>query len=159
MLPGIGTVATIAMLLPITFGLPPVGALRLSLDWTTEGVQHLLIASVRVGGRAVPLYWRAYHSSELKKQMSRYEREFIRTLFPEVLAGVKEAVEKSVAKALLPLVRTAISNHRAFPSNTSAPKSSETVKNPLMTGVAGLVIGPPTCAPKASVSCIANRRS
>ena len=27
MLPGIGTVATIAMLLPITFGLPPVGAL------------------------------------------------------------------------------------------------------------------------------------
>src|SRR6476659_2259526 len=26
-LPGIGTVATIAMLLPITFGLPPVGAL------------------------------------------------------------------------------------------------------------------------------------
>ena len=25
-LPGIGTVATIAMLLPITFGLPPVGA-------------------------------------------------------------------------------------------------------------------------------------
>ena len=27
MLPGIGTVATVAMLLPITFGLPPVGAL------------------------------------------------------------------------------------------------------------------------------------
>src|SRR3974377_138864 len=26
-LPGIGTIATIAMLLPITFGLPPVGAL------------------------------------------------------------------------------------------------------------------------------------
>jgi putative tricarboxylic transport membrane protein len=26
-LPGIGTVATVAMLLPITFGLPPVGAL------------------------------------------------------------------------------------------------------------------------------------
>ena len=26
-LPGIGTIATVAMLLPITFGLPPVGAL------------------------------------------------------------------------------------------------------------------------------------
>ena len=26
-LPGVGTVATIAMLLPITFGLPPIGAL------------------------------------------------------------------------------------------------------------------------------------
>src|SRR3990172_4631349 len=26
-LPGIGTVATVAMLLPVTFGLPPVGAL------------------------------------------------------------------------------------------------------------------------------------
>jgi putative tricarboxylic transport membrane protein len=26
-LPGVGTVATVAMLLPITFGLPPVGAL------------------------------------------------------------------------------------------------------------------------------------
>src|SRR2546421_5253489 len=68
-------------------GLPPVGAVRLSLDWTTEGVQHLLIASVRVGGRAVPLYWRAYHDAELKARMTRYEQEFVRLLFDEVLAA------------------------------------------------------------------------
>lgn len=68
--------------------LPIAGAVRLSLDWTTEGVQHLLIASVRIGGRAIPLYWRAYHDSELKARMTRYEREFVRLLFDEVLRGV-----------------------------------------------------------------------
>src|SRR5215204_1243120 len=35
--------------------LPKSVPLRLSLDWTTEEAQHLLIASVRVGGRALPL--------------------------------------------------------------------------------------------------------
>ena len=69
-------------------GLPPAGAVRLSLDWTSEGAQHLLIASVRVGGRALPLYWRAYHDAELKARMTRYEQEFVRRLFDEVLAGV-----------------------------------------------------------------------
>jgi uncharacterized protein (DUF1778 family) len=69
-------------------GLPSAGAVRLSLDWTTEGTQHLLIASVRVGGRAVPVYWRAYHDSELKARMTRYEQEFVRLLFDEVLRGV-----------------------------------------------------------------------
>jgi uncharacterized protein (DUF1778 family) len=69
-------------------GLPPAGAVRLSLDWTSEGAQHLLIASVRVGGRAIPLYWRAYHDSELKARMTRYEQEFVRLLCDEVLRGV-----------------------------------------------------------------------
>lgn len=68
--------------------LPAAGAVRLSLDWTTEDSQHLLIASVRVGGRAVPVYWRAYHDSELKERMTGYELEFVRLLFDEVLAGV-----------------------------------------------------------------------
>lgn len=68
--------------------LPPVGPIRLALDWTTEDAQHLLIASVRVGGRALPLYWRAYHDADLKARMSLYEREFVRVLFFEVLAGV-----------------------------------------------------------------------
>lgn len=68
--------------------LPPAGAVRLSLDWTSEGAQHLLIASVRVGGRAIPLYWRSYHDSELKARMTRYEQEFVRSLFDEVLASV-----------------------------------------------------------------------
>jgi hypothetical protein len=68
--------------------LPLAGVVRLSLDWTTENAQHLLIASVRVGRRAVPLYWRAYHDSELKERMTGYEREFLRVLFNEVLSGV-----------------------------------------------------------------------
>lgn len=69
--------------------LPLTGPVRLSLDWTAEDSQHLLVASVRVGGRALPLYWRAYHGTELKARMSLYEREFVRVLFAEVLAGVE----------------------------------------------------------------------
>jgi Transposase DDE domain len=69
--------------------LPPEGVVRLSLDWTTEGSQHLLIASLRVGARAVPVYWRAYHDSELAKRMSRYQREFARQLFGEALADIE----------------------------------------------------------------------
>lgn len=68
--------------------LPQALALRLSLDWTTEASQHLLIASVRVGGRAIPLFWRAYAASELKERMTLYEQEFLRLLFNEVLAGM-----------------------------------------------------------------------
>jgi hypothetical protein len=68
--------------------LPLTGLVRLSLDWTTEESQHLLVASLRVGGRALPLYWRAYHDTELKERMSLYEREFVRALFAEVLGGV-----------------------------------------------------------------------
>lgn len=68
--------------------LPVSGPLRLSLDWTSEETQHLLVASVRVGGRALPLYWRAYHDAELAERMSLYEREFVRRLFNEVLQGV-----------------------------------------------------------------------
>lgn len=68
--------------------LPLAGCVRLSLDWTTEDAQHLLVASVRVGHRAVPLYWRAYHDSELKERMTLYEREFLCVLFNEALRGV-----------------------------------------------------------------------
>lgn len=55
---------------------------------STEDSQHLLVASVRVGARAVPLYWRAFDDADLKAQMSLYEREFVRVLFDEVLSGV-----------------------------------------------------------------------
>jgi hypothetical protein len=68
--------------------LPVAGIVRLSLDWTSEDTQHLLVASVRVGSRAVPVYWRAYHDSELKERMSLYQGEFVRLLFSEVLRGV-----------------------------------------------------------------------
>ena len=52
--------------------LPSEGCVRLSLDWTTEDAQHLLIASLRVGRRAVPLYWRAYRAAELQERMTEY---------------------------------------------------------------------------------------
>ena len=68
--------------------LPVEGCVRLSLDWTSEDAQHLLIVSVRVGRRAIPLYWRAYADSELKERMTGYELEFVRLLFDEVLRGV-----------------------------------------------------------------------
>lgn len=68
--------------------LPSEGLLRLALDWTSEETQHLLVASLRVGRRAVPLYWHAYQNTELKEHMSRYEREFLRSLFQEVLTTV-----------------------------------------------------------------------
>jgi hypothetical protein len=68
--------------------LPLTGPVRLAIDWTIEGEQHLLAASLMVGRRAVPLFWRAYGESELKDRRSGYEREFVRTLIREVLVDV-----------------------------------------------------------------------
>lgn len=68
--------------------LPVEGGVRLALDWTIEDRQHLLVASLRVGRRGVPLYWRAYRDVDLKARMSLYEREFVRALFVDVLSGV-----------------------------------------------------------------------
>jgi hypothetical protein len=63
-------------------GGPPLG---LSLDWTSEGDQHLLVASIQIGRRAVPLYWRGYETKDLKSRMSGYEHSFLKELFEEVL--------------------------------------------------------------------------
>jgi hypothetical protein len=68
--------------------LPPVGEVRVAIDWTIEGTQHLLVASVMIGRRAIPLYWQAYRECELKDRRSAYEREFVRTLVTQVLGGV-----------------------------------------------------------------------
>lgn len=58
--------------------LPPKGKVRMAPDWTIEGTQHLLVASLVTGGRAVPLYWRAYDGAVLKGRMRRYEKAVIR---------------------------------------------------------------------------------
>lgn len=68
--------------------LPLTGPVRLAIDWTIEDTQHLLVASLMVGRRAVPLFWRAYRESELKARRSGYERDLIRTLVREVLCDV-----------------------------------------------------------------------
>ncbi|HEX9595256.1 MAG TPA: transposase [Anaerolineales bacterium] len=64
--------------------LPPRGKVRLALDWTIEGSQHLLVASLVTGGRAVPIYWRAYDATVLKGRMRRYETAVIRRVVTRV---------------------------------------------------------------------------
>lgn len=53
--------------------LPRTGKVRLAIDWTIEGTQYLLVVSLVTGGRAVPVYWRAYDQAVLKGRMRRYE--------------------------------------------------------------------------------------
>jgi hypothetical protein len=60
---------------------PLTGAVRVTLDWTTEGTQHLLVVSLVLGGRAVPIYWRAYDQRVLKGRMHRYERAVVKRAF------------------------------------------------------------------------------
>jgi hypothetical protein len=68
--------------------LPLSGPVRLAIDWTIEDKQHLLVATLMVGRRGVPLFWRAYRESELKDRRSGYERQFVATLVREVLCDV-----------------------------------------------------------------------
>ena len=68
--------------------LPLVGTLRLSIDWTIEDQQHLLVASLCLGTRAIPLYWQAYEQTALKDRRSGYERDFVRLLIADGLAGI-----------------------------------------------------------------------
>ncbi len=68
--------------------LPRVGEVRVAIDWTIEDKQHLLVASLIVSRRAIPLYWQPYRESELKDKRSEYEREFVRCVVAEVLTGV-----------------------------------------------------------------------
>jgi hypothetical protein len=64
--------------------MPPKGKVRLAIDWTIEGVQHLLVVSLVTGGRAVPIYWRAYDATVLKGRMRRYETAVIRRAITRV---------------------------------------------------------------------------
>lgn len=64
---------------------------RLALDWTVEDDKHVLVASVIVGRRAVPLYWRVYAAGTFKHHRSRLERAFVQRLFELVLREVPRA--------------------------------------------------------------------
>src|ERR1043165_8830086 len=66
----------------------PAGPVRLALDWTTEDRQHLLVASLLVGRRAVPLYWEAYTTGELKGAQRALEVRFVEQLVGQVLAAL-----------------------------------------------------------------------
>ena len=64
--------------------LPAQGTVRLAIDWTIETPHHLLVVSLITGGRAVPIYWRAYDASVLKGRMRRYEIAVIRRAITRV---------------------------------------------------------------------------
>jgi hypothetical protein len=59
----------------------PFGKVRFTIDWTSEDEQHLLIFSLVIGRRAVPIYWRAYHQNVLKGRMHLYEHAVIKRAF------------------------------------------------------------------------------
>jgi hypothetical protein len=77
-----------AVLLQALRQLPAHGPVRLALDWTTENHQHLVVISLIVGRRAVPIYWRASDATVLKGRMQRYELAVIRRAVTWVIRKV-----------------------------------------------------------------------
>jgi Transposase DDE domain len=77
-----------AVLLQALGHLPAHGPVRLAIDWTSEGEQHLLVVSLIVGRRAVPIYWRAYAAGVLKGRMQRYELAVIRRALSRIILKV-----------------------------------------------------------------------
>jgi Transposase DDE domain len=77
-----------AVLLQALVQLPAHGPVRLAIDWTIEGDQHLLVVSLIVGRRAVPIYWRAYAVTVLKGRMQRYELAVLRRALTRVICKV-----------------------------------------------------------------------
>jgi hypothetical protein len=77
-----------AVLLQALHQLPQHGQVRLAIDWTIEAAQHLLVVSLVVGRRAVPIYWRAYDTAVLKGRMKRYELAVIRRAVGRVAQAV-----------------------------------------------------------------------
>jgi hypothetical protein len=68
--------------------LPLSGTIRVALDWTTEDQQHLLVASLGVGRRALPIYWEAYRTVELKGAQRALEHAFVDQLVGTVFSGL-----------------------------------------------------------------------
>lgn len=77
-----------AVLLQAIHQLPGHGKIRLAIDWTIEDKQHLLVVSLIMGRRGVPIYWRAYDASVLKGRMKRYEIAVIRRAISRVAQAV-----------------------------------------------------------------------
>jgi hypothetical protein len=68
--------------------LPRQGLVRVVIDWTSEADQHLLVVSLVVGRRALPLYWRAYDATVLKGRMGRYERAVLHRVLTQLIEVV-----------------------------------------------------------------------
>jgi len=69
--------------------LPRTGKVRVAIDWTIEDEQHLLVSSLILGRRALPVFWRAYDQSRLKGRMKRYEHAIIKRFFKLLFQSVK----------------------------------------------------------------------
>jgi hypothetical protein len=39
---------------------------RIAVDWTVEAGKHMLVATLIVGSRGLPIFWRGYKASDLK---------------------------------------------------------------------------------------------
>lgn len=70
---------------------PAQGKVRLSLDWTIEGKQHLLTISLQIGRRALPIFWRAYDENVLKGRRRRYEQAVIKRAFKLIFQSIAPA--------------------------------------------------------------------
>jgi hypothetical protein len=69
--------------------LPRIGKVRIAIDWTTEYDQRLLVVSLVIGRRAMPIFWRAYEQSVLKGRMKRYELAVVKRAFKLIFQFVK----------------------------------------------------------------------
>src|SRR5262245_53731671 len=69
--------------------LPRTGLVRITIDWTIEDDQHLLVISLVVGRRAMPIFWRAYEQSVLKGRTKRYELAVIKRAFKLIFQYVQ----------------------------------------------------------------------
>jgi hypothetical protein len=70
---------------------PKTGRVRFTIDWTTEDEQHLLVVSLVVGRRALPIFWRAYSQAVLKGRMKRYERAVLKRAFTLIFQYIDPA--------------------------------------------------------------------
>jgi hypothetical protein len=68
---------------------PRTGQVRVTIDWTSEDKQHLLVISLVVGRRALPIFWRAYDQTVLKGRMKRYERAVLKRAFKLIFEYVE----------------------------------------------------------------------
>jgi hypothetical protein len=68
--------------------LPQHGTVRLAMDWPMEADQYLLVVSLVVGRRAVPVDWRAYDASGFKGRMKRYALAVLRRAVGRVAQAV-----------------------------------------------------------------------
>jgi hypothetical protein len=68
--------------------LPHTGRVRFTIDWTSEGHQHLLVISLVVGRRALPIFRRAYDQTVLKSRMKRDELAVVKRAFTLIFQDV-----------------------------------------------------------------------